>query len=241
MRIQTFLTACLILIFFCGSSASSVLAQNTSTLMLADQYSAALKKFQGQKRRTSVEGVLRKGKAVDEKPDDLESLSEAEYLQLEKKMKGFVVNRNEIVFVKPDSTFFARLAKSHGTKSDVAFFALMHAIRPDNVWVAYIEQQTDYSGCTSYGNGLLTELYRKALSFKKIYPKAYVSDVKNEINEILEEFTMGTCACGNRKGVLKEFRLFIKTFPKDKQIPEIRERLRKMKETNVFRFNCQSG
>ena len=96
--------------------------------------------------------------------------------------------------------------------------------------------QTDVSGCTIYGNGVLTTLYGKALQFKKTYPKAYIKDVNEEIDKILEEFIEGTCACGNRNSVLKEFRLFIKTFPNDKNTPRIKKRLTKLAKDKDFRL-----
>jgi hypothetical protein len=226
---------------FLAICASPVRSQNKSILQLADEYSLALTKYERQKSRASVESVVRKGKAVGEKLDEIEALSVADYALLEKKMRGFDVNREEILFINPDAKFFARLAKTRGTKADAAFFALMRQIRPDNVWAAYVEQQTDVTGCGIYGNGALTRLYGKALQFKKTYPKAYVADINEEIREILEELTEGTCACGTRAGVEKEFRAFIKAFPNDKNTPAIKKRLANLKKIKDFRFNCQSG
>ncbi|MEP6923045.1 MAG: hypothetical protein ABI954_01160 [Pyrinomonadaceae bacterium] len=230
-----------IIIAFFGLAALPVYSQNQSILKLADDYSHALKKFQIQKNRRSIEGILRKGKAVAEKLDELESLNKTEYSLLERKMRGFVVNRDEILFIEPDSKFFAKLAARHGTRADIAFFYLLGELRPDGVWAAYIEQQTDVTGCTIYGQGLLTKLYGKSLQFKKNYPKSYISDIDEEINAILSGFTESLCACGERESVLKEFRLFIKTFPKDKNTPAIKKRLAEIKKSKDFRFKCQSG
>jgi hypothetical protein len=233
-----------VIIVFAAFSAIAVAparSQNKSILQLADEYSLALKKYERQKSRASVESVVRKGKAVGEKLYDMESLSDADYALLEKKMRGFVVNREEILYINPDLKFFERLAKLRGTQADASFFALMRQIRPNDVWAAYIEQQTDVTGCGIYGNGALTRLYGKALQFKKTYPKAYVSDINKEISEILEELNEGTCACGTRAGVEKEFRAFIKAFPNDKNTPAIKKRLANLKKNKDFRFNCQSG
>ena len=172
----------------------TVSAQNKTILQLADEYSIALKKYQQQKSQTSVESVLHKGKAVNNKIEEIESLSDADYALLEKKMKGFVINRDEVLYIEPDLKFFGQLSKSRGTKADIAFFDLMPAIKGDSVFATYIEMQTDVSGCTIYGNGVLTTLYGKALQFKKTYPKAYIKDVNEEIDKILEEFTEHTCA-----------------------------------------------
>lgn len=238
MRKRIFLMSILCFVI-CECGISIVHAQNKSILILANEYALALKKVQRQKSKKSIEHLIDKGSAVADQSGELESLSEADYALLEKKMKGFVINREEILFIKPTFMFFTQFSKTHGTKADIAYFALMHEIKPDDVWSAYVEQQTDVTGCTIYGKGTLTRLYGKALRFKRSYPKAYVKDVNEEIDNILEEFTRGTCACGDRNGVLKEFQLFIKTFPKDKNTPTIKRRLANIEKN--FRFNCQSG
>lgn len=240
MKKRTFLFFTLIIVVY-GCNISVVHAQNKSILALADQYALALRKTRNQKTKQSIEPLLRKGKAVAEKLDEIESLSETDYSLLEKKMKGFSINRDEIVFIVPDSKFFTRLSKARETRTDVAFFTLMREIRPDNLWAAYIEQQTDVTGCTIYGNGLLTNFYGKTLQFKRVHPKAYIKDIDEEIYGIVAEFSDNLCACGDREGVLKEFRLFIKTFPKDKNTPAIEKRLAKIEKEKDFRFNCQSG
>lgn len=222
-------------------SALTAYAQDKSILKLADEYAAALKNYQAQKSRLSIEGVISRGTAVSGRLDEIESLSDADYALLEKKMKGYLVNRQEILFIEPDLKFFINLSKTRGTKADIAFFDLMRQIRPDSVWAAYTEQQTDVTGCTRYGSGLLTGLYGKALQFKQNYPKSYTGDINEEIEGILSPFLEGTCACGNRAGVLKEFRLFIKTYPKDKNTRAIKKRLENLEKDKDFRFNCQSG
>lgn len=240
MRKRIFLMSILCFVV-CEHSISLVHAQNKSILTLANEYALALKKIQSQKSKKSIEPLIDKGSAVADHIYEMESLSEADYALLEKKMKGFVINREEVLFIKPTFKFFTQFSKKYGTKADIAYFALMHEIKPDDVWEAYFEQQTDVTGCTIYGKGSLTKLYGKALRFKHAYPKAYVKDVNEEIDNILEEFTGGTCACGDRNGVLKEFRLFIKTFQKDKNTPTIKKRLAKIEKEKDFRFNCQSG
>lgn len=240
MKKQIFLVICLIFVI-CGYETSFVFAQNNSIMALADRYALALKNRQNQKTKKSIEPLLRQGKIVADELDALESLSEADYSSLQKKMKGFMVNREEIIFISPDVTFFGKLAQTHGTKADIAFFSLMGELKPNSIWAAYITQQTDYSGCTIYGNGVLTGLYGKATRFKKTYPTAYLRDVSSEISGILEALTISTCACGDLNSVQKEFRLFIKTFPNDNNTPVIRKRLAEIEKKKDFRFNCISG
>ncbi|HEX8367060.1 MAG TPA: hypothetical protein VF604_00700 [Pyrinomonadaceae bacterium] len=241
MNLKVALVAGLFLIF-CGAAASPVYSQNKTILQLADEYSRTLGNFQARKSRMSIESLMRKGKAVAERLDELESLSEAEYALLEKKMKGFVVNREEVLVIEPDLEFFARLSGTRGTRADTAFFTVMREIKPDNVFRAYIEMQTDVTGCTNYGDGVLTSLYGKALQFKRAYPNAYAGEIDEEINEIPEEFiTDDICACGEREKVFREFRLFIRTFPKDKNTPEIKKNLATLQKRKDAGFNCRSG
>ena len=222
-------------------SSSTTRAQDKSIITRANEYSVALRRYQKQKGRVSVERVVSKGKYVAEKLDKIEALSEADYSLLERKMKGFTINRQEILFIEPDSKFFLDLSRKHGTAADIAFFSLMRKIKPNDVWAAYIEQQTDVTGCTIYGNGLLTRLYGQILKFRRTYPKSFVKDINDERNGILEAFSESGCSCGDMKGVLKEFRLFIRTYPMDKTTTKIKVNLIDLKKRGDFRFNCHSG
>lgn len=219
----------------------ATLAQDNSIMTRANDYYTALKRYQQQKGRVSVERLINKGKSVDEKLDEIEALSDADYSLLKMKMKGFTINREEILFIEPDYKYFLKLSRKHGTTADTAYFSLMRKIKPDNVWAAYTEQQTDVTGCTIYGNGLLTRLYGQILNFKQAYPKSFVKNIDEERNEILQAFSVSSCSCGDVNGVLKEFNLFIRTYPKDKNTPEIKKNLANLKKGGDFRFNCQSG
>lgn len=231
----------LLLIVLCNVFFFNADAQDKTILRLASQYSLALKKLENQKVKSSVAFVYQKGKVVSDNIDVLESLNEADYSTLKRKMKGFVVNRDEVVFIEPDVKFFKKLSAKYGTKADFAFFDLMSRLKPDSVWAAYIQQQTDYSGCTMYGKGLLTQLYGKLLIFKKNHPASYAGDIDREIKGILAEFTDSPCACGSRADVLKEYRLFIRQFPKDKNAPIVRKILKSFDKNKEARFNCNSG
>lgn len=220
---------------------SPTFGQSKQLLILANQYSVALKKYQKQRKPVSIESVYRKGKALSDKWEKLEALDDNEYSRFKRKMKGFLVNRQEVVFVEPDLKFFENQSRRYGLNSDVAYFKLMQRVKPDSVWAAYIEQQTDVTGCTKYGSGLLTRLYGDLLRFKKAYPNKYVADIKNEVDDIIAEFSVSGCSCGSFDGVLKEFRLFIKTYPKDPNTTKIRKNLTQIKTQQDFRPNCHSG
>ena len=240
---KSILQVCGLFVVICGFAAPScVAAQNDSIIARADRYVAALEEYEKGTERKSVEFVFRKGQSVAKKLDELENLNEADYASVTKKMKGFIVNRDETIYIEPEVDFFKKLSKKFGTKSDAAFFTFWSALKPDSVWSAYIEQQTDYSGCALYGKGILTELHGKAEQFRRQYPRAYTTELKEEIDEMKRELTSGTCACGNRNSVTEEFRLFIKTFPADEITPTIKRRLKGVQnKKTAIRFNCISG
>ncbi|MBV9240645.1 MAG: hypothetical protein JO314_01440 [Acidobacteria bacterium] len=212
-----------------------------SMLALATRYNASLREFERGHQTIPLERVLRKGKILSDKTDDLEKLSAADYATFKKRMRGFVINREEIVFTEPDANFFYRLALRRGTAADKSFFRLLREFKPYGVWPTHVEQQTDVTGCTSYGNGRLTRLYGHALNFRRSFPRSYASFVNQEIRDIREQFDPNLCACGGRESVIREFTLFVKTYPKEKKTSQIRATLRRLKYDKGFRFNCHSG
>ncbi|MFT3744646.1 MAG: hypothetical protein QM785_10185 [Pyrinomonadaceae bacterium] len=222
-------------------SSPNILGQERSLLARSAEYANALRQFQAKGNRRSVEGLIKKGKYVSAKIGEIESLSETDYSLLKRRMKGFHVNREEILFIEPELKYFLELSRKTGTAADIAYFTLMRKVKPDDIWTAYIQQQTDYSGCTVYGNGMLTKLYGEILKFRRSYPNSYADNIDEAKDEILEKFSENGCSCGDANGVMREFRLFVRTYPKDKNIPRIRTNLNQLKKPGSFRFNCHSG
>ena len=118
----------------------------------------------------------------------LESLSEQEFTTLSRELVGLIVNRDEIVFVEPDVTFFRRLA-ARGDRADRAFFAALSSTYPESVWPVYIEQQTDYGGCTRFGSGTLVSTYFTWAAVRRQYPKRYGEATASHLNDIVNELT----------------------------------------------------
>jgi hypothetical protein len=231
----------LLLTAFCLLTTLPVYSQNQTILRLADDYAAVLKRYETRKSRASLEPVIRAGKAVANRLGELENLSESDYALVEKKMRGFVINRIESVYVEPDAKFFSQLAARRGTLADAEFFRLLSAIKPDNVWAVYIEQQTDVTGCTIYGKGLLVKYYADLLAYQKKYPKSYTDEINGATSDIINKLSGYLCACGDRESVLREFRLFMKTFPRDRDMRLVKQKLAEIKQEKDVRFNCQSG
>ncbi|HEY6873171.1 MAG TPA: hypothetical protein VI298_10645 [Geobacteraceae bacterium] len=219
-------------------------AEDAAVFAAVDQYSEAIGKFQADTAmRGSLENVYHKGQAAASGlVSVLESLSPEGYDSIVKKMRGYVLNRDEGIFVLPDFKFYYGLAKKQGTDADIAFFSFMSDFRPDNVWPAFIEQQTDYGGCTNFGAGVLTDLYGKGINRSKKYPSVYKRDIDEAIEQIRDELTVSNCACGDMDSVIKELELFIATFPADGLTPVVRQRLSDVKSRkSTMRFNCISG
>ena len=76
-------------------------------------------------------------------------------------MKGFIVNRYEVIVIVPDTAFFAALAKKYGTDKDNRYFQFRREWMPEGFWPVYINLQTDVGGCTRFGEGYLANLYKK--------------------------------------------------------------------------------
>src|SRR5258705_6877652 len=156
----------------------------------------------------------------------LEALSDAEFQRVQQSLVGVLINREEVLFVKADPDFFSRLAASAGDPSDRAFFNALKLTYPDGVWASYETQQTDYSGCTAFGDGKLVDAYRAWSSFQRRFPNRYHARAREELASIGTALTESTCACGDRSSVERELRQFVRVFPKAPIAAAVRERLR---------------
>ena len=172
----------------------------------------------------------------------LESLSDQEFTRLERELPGALINREEIVFVAPDPAYFGRLAAARGDAADRGFFGALKATYPEGVWPVYVEQQTDYSGCTRFGSMSLVETYRAWMEFQRKYPARYVAPAKKEAEAVLDALTQSTCACGDMAGVEHEFQQFVRVSPLSPARREVERRLDSARagRSNI-RVKCVSG
>jgi hypothetical protein len=172
----------------------------------------------------------------------LESLSEEDFRRLTAEIPGAWINREETVFIAPDPAYFVNLARSRGEAADRSFFAALKATYPESVWPVYIEQQTDYSGCTSFGGGRLVAMYRQWSRFQSTFPTRYVVPVRERLEDISSQLTDSTCACGDASSVEKELRQFLQSFPTSPLRPRITERLQALRNgRSEIRAHCLSG
>ncbi len=219
------------------ASSSAAPASRREVLDRADRYARALRKVEARSRGSSIESVLSAGDAVSEHLEAISELPERDYRRLVARMRGFVVNRHEVVFVAPDFEFFAALAEKRGTDVDRAAITVLRAVRPAGSWPAYIAPQTDYSGCTVY-DGSLTRLYGVLAEFRRAQPTAYKGQIQRELQAIRDELLTDTCACGDRAEFVAELRAFAAAYPAHPDMAQIKERADHPRQ---IRFHCHSG
>jgi len=123
---------------------------------VVERYRRALQSAESGPQSSAIENTFNAiGPLRDALIGKLENLSAEDYKRLEQQLRGVLLNREEVVFIKPDIPYFAGLAAESGDEADRLFFAGMKATYPQSVWPIYIEQQTDYNGCTRFGSGTL--------------------------------------------------------------------------------------
>ena len=172
----------------------------------------------------------------------LESLSDEEFKRLEQQLPGLLVNREEIVFIKPDVEYFTKLAAARGDDADRAFFAALKATYPESVWPTYVEQQTDYAGCTRFGSMSLVETYRVWSEFQRRYPDRYPAAANQEASAVLGELSGSTCACGDGAAIERELEQFLRAFPASSPRAKVEERLQALRaRRSNIRTNCIAG
>ena len=171
----------------------------------------------------------------------LESLSDQEFTALRRGLTGLAVNRDEVVFVKPDVAFFRKLA-GRGDRADRAFFTALASTYPDSVWPVYIEQQTDYSGCTRFGGGTLGSTYLAWATFRRQYPKRYEQASASHLDDIVGALTGSTCACGDRASVERELSELLRRARGREIRAKVEARLLAVRRDRAnIRFACTSG
>ena len=141
-----------------GSAAGGAV----SLVRRAVEFGKAVARAETSGKGASLEDLLRRGNelAAELRPN-IEHLSVEDYRSVERGMKGFVVNREEVIIVEPDTRFFSKLAGEIGTTPDRLYFGYMLKVRPDGYWPAYVTRQTDAGGCIAFGSGTLSALYQE--------------------------------------------------------------------------------
>jgi len=172
----------------------------------------------------------------------LESLPDEDFRRLGRDLPGVVITRGETVYVTPDVDYFMALATARGDGADRAYCAALKATYPKSVWPVYVDQQTDYSGCTRFGNLSLVDTYHIWSDFQRRFPRRYVTGAKREIDAAMEHLTKSTCACRDKAAVEQELQRFLHDFPTSSIRVKIDQRLDALRAgRSDIRLNCISG
>lgn len=161
-----------------------------------------------------------------------EGMEDAQWDAFKQKMTGYLVIRDEVIAIVPDAAFLSEQAKAHGQPQDVAFFQLM-AQTLNGYWPITQEQLQDMSGCTRFGSHDLVRLYGAWKQFQQLYPKSYVSALKDQsfllLADIEDQLVNSQTACDGPDAVADEFETFIKAYPTSTLTPKIKKRLEEVK------------
>ena len=171
----------------------------------------------------------------------LESLPETEFALLQQ-LPGVLIMRVEILVVRPDPEFFLTLAAQAGDQADRRFAEALAATY-DGYWPVYIRRQTDYSGCTTFGEDRLLDTYLAWSALERDFPDRYATAVERERDAVASEITDSTCACGDAVSVFAELeRIASALTPADPVLAGVNDRLATLYERRSdIRFACRSG
>lgn len=210
------------------------------------EYVASRERLTSHAPGSSVEDVYsraaRLAEALLSSRSALEAMPEVEFQALRRQLPGFVFSREEVLVAGPEPSHFSDLARRHGQPADTGFFILLSRTRPDGVWPVYMQQQTDHSGCTLFGQGKLVDSYRSWRRFRSQFPRAYVRFVTERLADIEDQVARSTCACGDADSVSRELSAFAAAFPESAVAAAAASRARAARESrSTIRFNCLSG
>ena len=213
------------------------------------KYAAALAKLK-RANKGQVEPVFLLGLAAAQKlqeqlmaRDEAPAEDSKSKAPINTKLEGFAVSTEEVLYAVPEPAYFLALARKKGTPEDIAFFENLQRTFPEYAaWPVFIEQQTDYSGCTLYNSPELIAVYRGWSEFAAKYPKAYPEQVAKELQRIHAAMTEEGCACEKAEGVTAGFEAFLQAFPKAPIADKVKSRLEALKAgKGDVRFECHSG
>lgn len=227
----------------------SLPAQAVEPLPAAEAYLAELAKIESATSPVSLEPLLLSADAVQEalmqipggpgRDSVIETYSDTEFSALQQRLRGLHLQRGLEIFVQPQPEFLFQLAQTHGREADVAFFRLYRAYWGKTLFPIYMQPRALVVGCVKYGDGLLTELYEDWARQARLYPQDYRPQVQQMLRDLEEVFSLGTCACGDREGVIRELRGFIKRNPTNPAAPAARQRSRELQtRTEKLPLSC---
>lgn len=154
----------------------------------------------------------------------IEGLPEADFAQLQQRLRGFRISRGVEVFAEPDPAFFLDLARQRGERADIAFFSLLQRSRDADLLPDYVMAH-GRGVCVRYGEGRIAPYYAGWLSYRGAFDQHYAVQTAQEISDIEDAVGLGTCACKDQESVEEELTGFAGAFPTSPATPRIGDRL----------------
>lgn len=230
-----------------ASSAGDAAAKGATVTQLppeVEAYRLALEPVLVNKARDQdVEEVVMLGrKAAGKVYPDLQRLDDERWKELQTKLQGYIVVRDEFRAIVPDPDFFLRLSMEKGRREDRDFFKALKMTRPDGIHASYLRTSSALKSCARYGEGKATEAYGYWKELAKKHPGAYV-EMRGEEQEALRQvFAENTCACGEKQGVLKELESFARRFQGDPLLKEVHVRIQQVRADKAgMHYRCEAN
>ncbi len=218
-------------------------AEVASLVRRAGEFGDEVSRVEASGRTASLEGLLRRGNELaSELKPVIEQLSDQDFVAVERGMRGYVVNREEVILVEPDTRFFSKLAGRIGTAQDRLYFDFMLKARPDGYWPAHVRRLTDAGGCVEFGSGSLSALYKEGRARLPKLAGYYRHQLDGTLEDLARQVTAGTCACGDIASVKKELRIFVEMNPDAPVAGAVRARTEALERgTQAVTERCVGG
>lgn len=111
-----------------------------------------------------------------------------------------VLSGAESLHYDVDANAFLKLAEQHGTETDRDFFKLHEISFRYGNWPAYIEPQTDITGCIKYGSSEYLDFYKNWNAFLKVHPQGYYA---TRAKQYLSAFYVThRCSCDSKEDTI---------------------------------------
>jgi hypothetical protein len=218
-------------------------AEVTSLVRRAGEFGDEVSRIEASGRTAPLEELLRRGNELaSELKPVIEQLSDQDFGSVERGMRGYVVNREEVILIEPDTRFFSKLARKIGTALDRLYFDYMLEVRPNGYWPAYLTRQTDAGGCVEFGSGSLSTLYKEGSALLPKLAGYYRNQLEKALEDLSRQVTVGTCACGTIMSVKKELRIFVEMNPNAPVAGVVRARMKALERgAHAVTENCVGG
>jgi hypothetical protein len=232
----------------CALFPTTAGAQSGTTIpRVAFEYARLLERIEHSARPAPIESLYELGFAVGDSllspgpvGEPITTMDDSTFARTGRLVRGFDLLRDEVEGVLPDFDFFSDLASRRGDSVDVAFFRGMKATMGKRVMPVYVQQQTDYSGCTRFGSGALVADYDRWQGFPT--SGRFARRAHETLGDVASALLEGECACGDRSSVVKELRLFLERHPRGFMSDRVRARLRDVESGKAkIREHCTPG